>query len=741
MPTTKTTSGRPGPSLDAGTVEAIVQGRHGDPFSVLGRHGDGAPVVRTFQPQAARVSVVDDKGAILAELERVHAAGLFEGGVKGLKASQRYRLRLEAHGRSWDVEDPYRFDPVLGEMDVYLLAEGRHLRIFEKLGAHPFEMDGVKGTAFAVWAPNASRVSVVGPFNDWDGRRHPMRKRHECGVWELFIPGLERGQLYKYELLSAEGRLLPLKADPVAFRAEHPPATASVIHGLIEKDWHDQAWMARRKAAHGLDAPISVYEVHLGSWMRVGSASGRFLSYDELGDKLVAYVKELGFTHVEFMPVSEYPFDGSWGYQPIGLFAPTIRHGTPEEFAGLVERFHKEGIGVIIDWVPGHFPTDAHGLGRFDGTALYEHEDPQRGFHQDWNTLIYNYGRTEVANFLHANALYWLEKFHIDGIRVDAVASMLYLDYSRKEGEWTPNIHGGNENLEAIAFIRRFNELVYGEHDGAVTIAEESTAWPSVSRPTYVGGLGFGYKWNMGWMHDSLTYIGKDTVYRRYHQHNLTFGLLYAFTENFVLPLSHDEVVHGKGSLYTRMPGDRWQKFANLRAYFGFMWTHPGKKLLFMGGEFGQEREWSHERALDWHLLDDPLHKNLQQLVRDLNHLYRNCPPLHELDCEPAGFEWIDASDTEQSVISFIRRARDPERYAVVICNFTPVVRHGYRIGVPMAGRYIERLNTDAAFYGGSNVGNGGAVESVAQPWHGRDYSILVTLPPLATTVFEFAPL
>jgi 1,4-alpha-glucan branching enzyme len=723
----------------AAEIEAVVAARHENSFGLFGLHElGGGLVIRTFQPGATLVELLDAAtGKRIVALDRLHDAGFFAAKVPRRKERFAYRFLVDwGTGAPMEIEDPYRFGTILGEMDVYLLAEGSHLKLYEKLGAHPVEMEGVKGVSFAVWAPNARRASVVGPFNNWDGRRHPMRKRIECGCFELFIPGIERGEIYKFELIGPHGEILPLKADPVGFRAEHPPANASVVHGLVRHEWQDGAWLERRRAAQERSAPISIYEVHLGSWMRVPEEGNRYLSYAELGERLVPYVKELGFTHIELMPISEYPFDGSWGYQPVGLFAPTIRHGTAEEFAAFVDAAHQAGIGVLVDWVPGHFPTDSHGLANFDGTALYEHMDPRKGFHQDWNTLIYNYGRREVANFLHANALYWMDKFHIDGIRVDAVASMLYLDYSRQAGEWVPNEHGGNENLEAIAFLKRLNELVYAEAAGATSIAEESTAWPGVSRPTYLGGLGFGYKWNMGWMHDTLHYIGEDPVHRRYHQNNLTFGLLYAFSENFVLPISHDEVVHGKGSLLARMPGDRWQKFANLRAYLGFMWTHPGKKLLFMGAEFGQEREWNYQFSLDWHLLDDPLHKGAQMLVRDLNRLYSGRADLHERDCEPEGFEWIDAADSEQSVLSFLRRGKEPGSVSIVVCNFTPVVRHEYRIGVPLPGDYREAMNTDATGYGGSGVSSGAVVTADAAPWHGRPHSINLTLPPLATVVY-----
>jgi len=712
--------------LDPATVQTVVDGRHGDPFAVFGVHGDE---LRTFQPDAQAVRVLAPDGRALATLDRTHQAGFFEGPVSGLAVGDAYRLEVD--GRV--VDDPYRFPPLLGEVDVYLLAEGRHRRLYEKLGAHPHEIDGVRGVSFAVWAPSATRCSVVGDFNLWDGRRHPMRRRVECGVFEIFIPEVGVGALYKYELLGPQGELLPLKADPVGFRSQHPPETASVVTGLVDFPWSDDAWMAERERRQQRHAPISIYEVHLGSWQRVGSSTGRYLSYQELAERLVPYVADMGFTHIELLPISEYPFDGSWGYQPTGLYAPTIRHGTPAEFCAFVDACHRAGIGVIIDWVPGHFPSDAHGLARFDGTELYEHADPRQGFHHDWNTLIYNYGRSEVANFLLANALYWLDRFHIDGLRVDAVASMLYLNYSRKEGEWIPNKYGGNENLEAIAFLRQMNELVYGEYPGTTTIAEESTAWPAVSRPTYLGGLGFGYKWNMGWMHDTLHYFGRESVYRKFHQNDLTFGLLYAFSENFVLPLSHDEVVHGKGSLIGRMPGDTWQKFANLRAYFAFMWTHPGKKLVFMGGEIAQEREWAHQQSLDWHLLEQPNHGGVHRLVRELNHLYRQVPALHDLDSEAEGFEWIDASDSEQSVVTYLRRATDGS-IAVVACNFTPIVRHGYRVGVPVGGTYDERLNTDDPVYGGSGVANG-TVQTEEIAWHGRNFSLPLTLPPLATIV------
>jgi 1,4-alpha-glucan branching enzyme len=721
---------------------AILEGDHRDPFGYLGLHrsGDGY-VIRAFLPEAASVQAIEPKGRrALAELERLHEAGLYVGELKGRKRRPSYRLLVEWHGRAVELEDPYRFPPWLGDLDVHLLAEGRHLGAYDRLGAHPATLEGIEGVAFAVWAPNARRVSVVGDFNNWDGRRHCMRLRHGCGVWEIFIPGLGAGERYKYEIKAQDGTVLPLKADPVAFYAEQPPRTASIVAPPSEFPWSDADWMEARARASERSAPISIYEVHLGSWRRKPEEQHRYLTYRELAAELVPYAKDMGFTHVELLPVNEYPFDGSWGYQPTGLFAPTSRFGTPDDFRAFVDACHGANLGVIMDWVPGHFPTDAHGLGNFDGTQLYEHADPRQGRHRDWDTLIYNYGRIEVSNFLLSNALYWAERFHIDALRVDAVASMLYLDYSRVAGEWIPNKHGGNENLEAIAFLKQLNETVYARAPGIMTIAEESTAWPMVSRPTYLGGLGFGYKWNMGWMHDTLDYMGHDPIHRSYHHDRLTFGLLYAFTENFVLPLSHDEVVHGKGSLIGRMPGDRWQKFANLRAYFTFMYGHPGKKLLFMGGEFAQEREWNHDASLDWHLPSDPMHAGVQALVRDLNNLYRRLPALHARDCEDAGFEWIDCNDRESSVISFLRRGRDARDIAVVVCNFTPVVRTSYRVGVPIGGAFEEVLNSDAAVYGGSNVGNCGSVAAENVPWHGRPCSVTLTLPPLGGLILRPVP-
>lgn len=733
-------------TVERAAIDSIVRGDHGDPFAVLGMHGGaGKPVeVRAFLPWAKEVAVIDaGDGSEVSALKQVHDGGFFAGACPGRSDHFRYRLKATPHGGApVEFHDVYSFGYILGDMDVHLLVEGNHLRAWEKLGAHPAEVDGVKGVSFAVWAPNARRVSVVGPFNSWDGRVNPMRLRQECGVWEIFMPHMTVGELYKFEILGAHGHLMPLKLDPYAFYCEHPPATAGVVHGTPQLEWTDQEWIAQRehkvKAGTGLHEPMSIYEVHLGSWKRHKDGN-RYYSYRELAETLVPYVKDMGYTHIEVLPVHEFPFDGSWGYQPIGLFAPTSRFGNPRDFAYFVDVCHREGLGVIIDWVPGHFPTDAHGLGFFDGTHLYEHADPRQGMHMDWNTLIYNYGRREVQNYLLANAMFWIEYFHIDGLRVDAVASMLYLDYSREEGQWIPNQYGGNENLDAIAFLRRMNELIYAEGRGAVTLAEESTAWPMVSRPVYLGGLGFGYKWNMGWMHDTLQYFNKDPIHRRYHHNQLTFGLLYAFNENFVLPLSHDEVVHGKGSMIGKMTGDDWQKFANLRAYYGFMWGHPGKKLLFMGGEFGQWAEWNHDKGLDWHLIEEGnRHRGLQRLVRDLNLTLKALPALHVRDFEWQGFEWVDASDVDHSIFSFLRKTGpvdevDDPGWVLVVSNLTPMCHDGYRIGVPAGGTWKVRINTDAEIYGGSGYGPMEQCEAEPVEHHGRPYSLNLVLPPLAT--------
>jgi 1,4-alpha-glucan branching enzyme len=715
---------------DLGAIQALVEGRHSDPFAVLGPHETPrGKALRVLRPGAETAEAIDvANGRPCGRLLRRHPDGFFEGLLAPGVA--RYRLRFTSGDATWEEEDAYGFPSGFGELDLHLIGEGRHSRLVELLGAHPRVIGGVAGTRFAVWAPNASRVSVIGEFNEWDGRRHPMRRHPGVGAWEIFVPGVAAGARYKFELLGPRGELLPAKADPFAFAAEKPPATASVVQGLPQHAWQDSEWMERRAALQERAAPISIYEIHLGSWRRRdGNVE---LSYQELADQLIPYAQYMGFTHLECLPVSEHPFSGSWGYQPISLYAPTARFGAPEGFAEFVDRCHQAGLGVIIDWVPAHFPSDAHGLARFDGTALYEHEDPRMGFHRDWNTLIYNFGRHEVANFLRANALFWLEHYHVDALRVDAVASMLHLDYSRAPGEWIPNIHGGNENLEAVRFLSDMNIELFASAPGATSIAEESTAWPGVSRPVHEGGLGFGYKWNMGWMHDTLDYMHHEPVHRSHHHGQLTFGLVYAFSENFVLPLSHDEVVHGKGSLLGKMPGDRWQKFANLRGYYGFMWSHPGKKLLFMGCEFAQEREWNHDVSLDWHLADDPMHRGVQNLVRDLNRAYREEPALHARDCEPAGFEWIDASDAMSSIYVYQRNGNEQDRPVVVVCNFTPVVRHGYRIGLPFAGEWRELLNTDAAEYGGSGVRNE-RIEAVSQPWQGRQASAELSLPPLAT--------
>ncbi len=717
--------------IDDGAAWAIVEGRHGDPFSQLGLHKRGKTwVVTVFAPGAEKLWVRTSK---TKEIEAAHwGQGLF---LCPLPRKSKYRLRAEGHGTSWDWDDPFVLGPVLGEMDEYLLGEGSHKRIWQVLGAHLMTHEGLAGTHFAVWAPNAQRVSVVGDFNIWDGRRHPMRRRGATGVWEIFIPGLTEGTAYKYEIRGPHGEVLPLKADPVGFGSEHPPANASVVR-RIAGDFGDADWMETRAAKQRIDAPISIYEVHLGSWRR--APGDRMLSYLELADQLTDYAADMGFTHIELLPVSEFPFDGSWGYQPVGLFAPTIRHGTPEEFRAFIDAAHRKGLGVLLDWVPGHFPTDAHGLGQFDGTALYEHADPREGFHQDWNTLIYNYGRTEVQNFLTSNALYWLEEYHIDGLRVDAVASMLYRDYSRQDGQWIANRDGGRENYEAIAMLRRMNVTAYGEVPGIMTVAEESTAFPGVSRPVDHGGLGFGFKWNMGWMNDTLSYMHKDPIHRKYHHHQMTFGLHYAYSENYILPISHDEVVHGKGSLLDKMPGDGDQKFANLRAYYGFMWGHPGKKLLFMGQEFAQGREWNHNQSLDWHLLDHAPHSGMQRLVRDLNRLYAAEPALYAKDCAPEGFEWIEASDSEASVFSWVRLGKAEDDKIVVVVNMTPVERQ-YRLGLPEAGNWSEILNTDAGIYGGGNRGNAGAVTAEPVAWHGREHSSVITLPPLTALYLKKA--
>jgi 1,4-alpha-glucan branching enzyme len=714
--------------LDPGAIEAIVHGRHGDPFSVLGWH-EGR--IRCFVPGADGVVVIDRAtGLEMGTLTRIDAAGFFSGLVTGQGP---YRFRITQGGHYWDTEDPYSFPPLLGDMDIYLLAEGMHRDFGHCLGAHRTEMEGVAGVRFAVWAPNAQRVSVVGDFNHWDGRRHPMRKRHGPGVWELFIPRVTAGALYKYEIIGPHGNMLPLKADPVAWAAQIPPQTASIVADDAPMAWTDNAWMESRAVRHTEAAPISVYEVHAGSWSP--AAHMGVDGWDNLAATLIPYAAGMGFTHLELLPIMEHPFGGSWGYQPLGQFAPSSRLGPPEAFARFVDRCHAAGLGVILDWVPAHFPTDIYGLAQFDGTALYEHQDPREGFHRDWNTLIYNLGRNEVRSFLIGSALFWLEHYHVDGIRVDAVASMLYRDYSREPGEWIPNQYGGRENLESVSFLQDLSRAVAERTPGAMLIAEESTAWPGVTRPANEGGLGFTYKWNMGWMHDTLHYMEEEGINRKWHHGEMTFGLVYAFSEKFVLPLSHDEVVYGKGSLIGKMKGDYWQRFANLRAYLGFMWTHPGKKLMFMGGEFAQEREWNHDHGLDWYLLDNPAHSGVQSLMRDLNAAYRGLPALHERDCDHSGFRWVVMDDNEQSVFAYLRMGAEGTKPALVVCNFTPVPRFGYRVGVPHAGRWREALNTDAGIYGGSNVGNGGGACADSVPLHDFPASLSLTLPPLATII------
>jgi 1,4-alpha-glucan branching enzyme len=722
-------------------LAALAGGRNHDPFSILGpHHADSGIVVRTIQPAARAVSIRLLSGRHAGELrpmQRLGHHGVFEAALAGADFPD-YRLRIAFSGEhELEIDDPFRYGRVLTDFDLHLLGEGTHHRAFEKLGAHRVRLGFAVGVHFAVWAPNADRVSVVGDFNGWDGRVHPMRNLGPSGIWEIFIPDLPDGEKYKFEIRTKAGHLLK-KTDPFGFAFEIPPNTASVVKDISNYQWTDAGWLAERRAHGGaLDRPMSIYEVHLGSWARVPEEDNRFLTYRELAERLVPYVKDLGFTHIELLPVMEHPFSGSWGYQVLGFFAPTSRFGPPEDFKLFVDVCHRHGIGVILDWVPGHFPKDEHGLAYFDGTALFEHADPRQGEHQDWGTLIFNYGRNEVRNFLLSNALFWLEEYHVDGLRVDAVASMLYLDYSRREGEWVPNRFGGRENLEAISFVQRLNMLTHGEHPGTITAAEESTAFPGVSRPVHLGGLGFTYKWNMGWMHDILEYAHKDPIHRRWEHWLVTFSALYMFTENFILPFSHDEVVHGKGAMLDKMPGDVWQKHATLRALYGFMYGHPGKKLLFMGSEFGQWREWSHDRSIDWHLLDDPAHAALQRYVQALNWHYHAEPALHQLDFDPAGFRWIDCNDNENSVVSLIRYARDRRDFVAMIFNFTPVVRAEYRIGVPEPGYYAELLNSDSDLFGGSNVGNGGGVNSEPVPAHGFDHSLRLTVPPLGCLLLK----
>ena len=727
-------AGAPAITLDGAAIEALVDGRHGDPFAVLGCH---ASEVRCLAPGALGVDAIAPNGEVLARLDRRHAAGFFSGAIP---ENQPYRLRIQWQGGTEETEDPYAFGPLLGPIDLHLFSEGRHFDLARVLGAqcltaHDRFGEPAAGVRFAVWAPNASRVAVVGDFNSWDGRRHSMRKHPASGLWEIFIPRLGPGELYKYELLDSSGGLLPLKADPLALQTERPPGTASRIAHPLPHAWEDADWMAERGARQNAAAPISIYEAHAASWWH--EADGSIPNWDALADRMLPYVTDLGFTHIEFMPIAEHPFGGSWGYQPLGLFAPTARLGPPGGFARFVDRAHQAGIGVILDWVPGHFPTDAYGLYRFDGTALYEHADAREGLHKDWNTAIYNFGRHEVRGFLIANAIHWLEHYHVDGLRVDAVASMLYRDYSRNAGEWIPNRYGGRENLEAVDFLREVNAVIAERCPGVITIAEESTAWPGVSAPTAHGGLGFSFKWNMGWMHDTLDYMKHDPVHRSWHHNNMTFAMMYAWAERFILPLSHDEVVYGKASLLGRMPGDAWQRFANLRAYLAFMWAHPGKKLLFMGGEIAQWSEWNHDGSVDWHSLGFPGHQGVQRWVRDLNTFYRGEPSLYETDFIPDGWRWIDADDSDNSVLTYMRLRKDGSDPVVIAANFTPVPRRGYRVGVPQAGRWRELLNSNAAIYGGTDEGNFGGRMTDAFACHGFDNSLLLNLPPLGMVVLK----
>jgi 1,4-alpha-glucan branching enzyme len=724
-------------------IDALLAGRHADPFALLGPHRvSGGWAVRFFLPWAAEASISLRGVAKVTDAVKVRPEGFFEATWPSTQTTApspgSYKIQGRTHrGETFEIYDAYAFPYLLTEFDLHLMGEGRHYDTYEKLGAHVKTIEGVAGVHFAVWAPSAKRVSIVGDFDGWDGRVHPMRSRGSSGIWEIFLPDLGEGAIYKYEIIGPHGQILPLKADPYAFRSELRPNTGSVVANLEHYQWNDTEWIKNRSQKNWFESPISIYEVHLGSWRRIPEEANRWLTYRELGDELIPYVRDLGYTHIELLPIMEHPYDGSWGYQTLGYFAATSRYGSPTEFMEFVDRCHREGIGVFLDWTPAHFPRDAHGLAQFDGTHLYEHSDPRQGAHPDWGTLVYNYGRNEVQNYLISNALFWIDKYHIDGLRVDAVASMLYLDYSRKPGEWIPNEFGGRENLAAIAFLKRMNEVAYSHFPGILTVAEESTSWPSVSRPTYLGGLGFSFKWNMGWMNDTLKYFSSDPVYRKYEHNKLTFSFLYAFSENFLLPFSHDEVVHGKNSLLHKMSGDLWQQFANLRLLFGYHYAHPGKKLLFMGQEFAQRREWSEARSLDWDLLEHDSHRGIHRLIADLNKLYTAQTALHEVDFNWQGFEWLDANDADNSVLSFLRRGKDPANLLAVVVNGTPVVREAYRIGVPQPGFYGEILNTDAAIYGGSNVGNLGGVPAEPIPHMGQPYSIALTLPPLAVLFLE----
>jgi len=725
-------------------ITRLIHGEEGHPFAYLGPHrlkgkGETGSVIRAFFPEAAKVNLLFNHAkAQTLPMKAMTPDGLFqvECAVDAREVGYRFQV-VDQYGNMNERQDPYAFDPVLSEYDLHLFGEGKLYKAYDKLGAQMCRHQGVDGVSFAVWAPNAQRVSVVGDFNEWDGRRHLMESRGGCGLWELFIPDLPEGVVYKYEIRSRNGEAPFLKADPYATAAELRPKTASVVRTTARYQWQDQAWMERRGTQDPLTAPYSIYEVHLASWRRVPEEGSRWMTYGELAETLLPYVKKMGFTHIELMPVTEHPFDGSWGYQSTGYFAPTSRFGSPEDFMAFIDACHQANIGVLMDWAPAHFPDDPHGLAWFDGTHLYDHEDPRLGYHPEWKSRIFNYGRTEVKNFLINSALMWFDRYHIDGLRVDAVASMLYLDYARKSGEWVPNRFGGNENLEAVEFLKELNVMVHQEHPGSVMIAEESTAWAGVSRPTYAGGLGFTFKWNMGWMHDTLEYFSMDPVHRKYHQSKVTFGLMYAFTENFVLVLSHDEVVHGKKALLDKMPGDDWQQMANLRALYGHMWGHPGKKMLFMGCEIGQWWEWNHDDSLQWHLLEYAPHQGLQRYVADLNRLYQSEPALYEVDFDWQGFQWIDLHDSDHSTLTYIRYAREQRELVVCACNFTPVPRQKYRMGVPQAGLYRELMNSDAEIYGGSNMGNAGAVEAESISSHNQPYSLLVTLPPLSVVFFK----
>ena len=735
--------------LSNAEVTEITHAKHQDVFSVLGIHNhptENGLIVRAFLPDAQIVEVIDKKTKkSVAIIDMVDQAGLFEGKLGRRRNTFNYALRVIYKSETVIIDDPYYYPSMICNDDLYLFCEGTHEKTYQWMGAHQLEVDDIKGTHFVIWAPEASRVSVVGDFNFWDGRRNVMRKHPGAGLWEIFIPNVTANASYKYEIADKNGHIQPLKADPYAFSMQLAPDTASKVVPNSAYQWQDEKWMDdRANSSNHYNGPVSIYEVHLGSWKRHaednsnGGHSPSYLTYHELADQLIPYAVEMGFTHLQLMPVSEFPFDGSWGYQPVGLFAPTARFGSAEDFKYFVDCCHNAGIGLLLDWVPGHFPTDEHGTGKLDGSCLYEHEDLRKGFHPDWKTLIYNYGRAEVQSYLISNAIYWLDQFHIDGLRVDAVASMLYLDYSREAGEWLPNVNGGRENLEAIELLQQVNTRAYLKHPGVMMIAEESTAWPGVSKPVDSGGLGFGFKWNMGWMNDTLKYMERDPIHRQHHHNEMTFGLVYSFSENFVLPLSHDEVVHGKGSLLNKMPGDDWQKFANLRAYYGFMWTHPGKKLLFMGCEFAQRDEWNHDQSLDWHLLQHGSHRGVQTLIKDLNHAYKNIPALYELDCDSSGFEWLDSQNSQQSILVYLRKGKEGCAPALVVVNLTPTSYENYCVGVPLSGYYRECLNTDSAKYGGSNVGNGGGVNSVNKIYAGQANQLTLSIPPLSTMIFEW---